>query len=124
MSVTIDIFRNTRVFQTFGAGSVIFTEGEHGDRMYVVLEGQIDLLVKGKLVESLGPGGVFGEMALIDTTERSATAIARLDTRLVPVSEKRFQTLIQQTPRFAIQIMRVLAERLRNMDRRISSRPE
>jgi CRP/FNR family transcriptional regulator, cyclic AMP receptor protein len=119
MSVTIDMFRNTREFQTFGAGTVIFREGDPGDRMYVVLEGQIDLLVKGKRVDSLGPGGVFGEMAIIDATPRSATAIAARDTQLVPVSEKRFQVLVQQTPRFAIQIMRVLAERLRKMDRRI-----
>jgi CRP/FNR family cyclic AMP-dependent transcriptional regulator len=119
MSVTIDIFRNTADFESFDAGAIIFSEGDRGDRMYVVLEGQIEIRVKGQLVETLGPGGVFGEMALIDATPRSATAIATCSTRVAPVTERRFQFLVQQTPHFSIQIMRVLAERLRSMDRRI-----
>ena len=117
--VTIDLFRNEENTQTFAAGQKIFSEGEAGDMMYVVVEGQVDLLVKGKLVEELGSGGVFGEMALIDTGTRSATAIAKTDCKLAPINEKRFQFLVQQTPKFALQLMRIIADRLRRMDSRL-----
>ncbi len=58
-------------------------------------------------------GGVFGEMALIDKAPRSATAVAVTDSQVVAVGEKRFMYLIQQTPYFALEIMHVLADRLR-----------
>jgi CRP-like cAMP-binding protein len=117
--VTIDLFRNETDTQSFAAAQKIFSEGETGDMMYAVVEGQVELLVKGKLVEELGPGGVFGEMALIDTGTRSATAIAKTDCRLVPIDRKRFQFLVQQTPNFALQLMRIIADRLRRMDSRL-----
>ena len=117
--VTIDLFRNEENTQLFAAGQKIFSEGEAGDMMYVVVEGQVDLLVKGKLVEEVGSGGVFGEMALIDTGTRSATAIAKTDCKLAPITEKRFQFLVQQTPKFALQLMRIIADRLRRMDSRL-----
>ena len=107
--VTIDLFRNADKFETFAAGQVIFKEGEVGQIMYVVLEGTVQLKVNGQLVETLGPGGALGEMALLDSTPRSATATAETDCKLVPIDERRFSFLIQQTPRFAIQIMRIMA---------------
>jgi CRP/FNR family cyclic AMP-dependent transcriptional regulator len=115
--VTIDLFRNEEDTQPFAAGQKIFGEGDSGDVMYVVVEGQVDLQVKGRLVEELGPGGVLGEMALIDTGTRSATAVAKTDCKLVAISEKRFQFLVRQTPNFALQLMRIIADRLRRMDR-------
>lgn len=87
--------------------------------MYVVVEGQADLLVKNKLVEELGPGGVLGEMALLDTAARSATAVAKTACKLVPIDEKRFHFLVRQTPNFALQLMRIIADRLRRMDSRL-----
>ncbi|HEU5100134.1 MAG TPA: Crp/Fnr family transcriptional regulator [Roseiflexaceae bacterium] len=60
-----------------------------------------------------GPGGIVGEMALIDDRPRSATAVAATDCRLVPIDERRFTFLVQQTPMFALAVMRVMAERLR-----------
>jgi CRP/FNR family transcriptional regulator, cyclic AMP receptor protein len=117
--IAIDLFRKEDKFETFAAGQTIFKEGDLGHAMYVVLDGSVSLLVKGQLVEILMQGGVFGEMALIDATPRSATAVADSECRLVAINEKRFSFLIQQTPKFAIQIMRVMAERLRNMDKRL-----
>ena len=117
--VTIDMFRNEEDALPFVAGETIFKEGEAGDTMYVVVKGNVDLLVRGKLVEELGAGGVLGEMALIDSVPRSATAVAKSDCKLAPIPEKRFQFLVQQTPNFALQIMRVMAERLRRMDSRL-----
>jgi CRP-like cAMP-binding protein len=117
--VTIDLFRNEENTRPFAAGQKIFSEGEPGDAMYVVVEGEVDLLVKGKLVEELGPGGVLGEMALIDTGQRSATAVAKTACRLVAIDEKRFHFLVRQTPNFALQLMRIIADRLRRMDSRL-----
>jgi CRP-like cAMP-binding protein len=86
--------------------------------MYVILEGEVELRIGGRVVETLGPGEPFGEMALIDHAPRIATATAKSDCRLVAVPEKRFLFLVQQTPYFALHVMRVMAERLRKMDLR------
>lgn len=86
--------------------------------MYIVKEGEVDVLVRGKTMESVGPGEFLGEMALIDKHPRSATAVAKTDCQLVPVDEKRFTFLVQQTPYFAIEVMRIMARRLRQMDAR------
>ena len=101
---------------SFAAGQQIFAEGQAGDVMFIVKEGEVDVVVHGKVVETLGPGGILGEMALIDRNPRSATAVAKTDCQLVPINEGRFQFLVQQTPYFAIEVMRVLANRLRHMD--------
>lgn len=114
--VTIDLFRNDDDTRSFAAGESIFREGEPGDFMYVVVEGEVDLFVHDKLVEHLGPGGVLGEMALIDHTPRSASALAVTACKLVAINEHRFKFLVQQTPHFSLQLMRVIADRLRRMD--------
>ena len=116
MTATISLFRNATDCQSFSAGQVIFQEGQPGDVMYAVTEGEVDILVHNKVISTVGPDGILGEMALIDTEPRSATAIARTDCKLVPISAKRFTFLVQQTPHFALQVMRVMAERLRHMD--------
>jgi CRP-like cAMP-binding protein len=121
---TVDLFQaeNTELV-SFRAGQEIFREGDPGDLMYVVHDGNVELHVKGQLVDSLGPGGVLGEMALIEHAPRTATATAKTDCTLVPIPEKRFMFMVQQTPHFALQIMKVMAERLRRMDAQIGSSP-
>ena len=117
MSASSNLFSNATDFKTFPAGETIFKEGQPGDMMYIVIEGEVDVLVHGKVVYSIGgPGGVLGEMALIDTQPRSATAVARTACKLVPIDQKRFTFLIQQTPYFAVEVMRTMAERLRRMN--------
>jgi CRP-like cAMP-binding protein len=86
--------------------------------MYVVKDGEANIVVHGKVVETVGPGGIVGELALIDTQPRSATVVAKTDCQLVPIDEKRFMFLVQQTPYFSLHVMRVLADRLRRMDER------
>ncbi|HEX5629570.1 MAG TPA: cyclic nucleotide-binding domain-containing protein, partial [Usitatibacteraceae bacterium] len=94
-------------------------EGEEGRHMYVVLEGSVRLSVTGRTVEKVAKGGVFGEMALIDSAPRSATATAFTACKLAPVTAARFKSLVQESPDFALEIMRVMAARLRSMDRRL-----
>ena len=117
--VHIDLFRNETEFDCFNAGATIFAEGDPGNLMYVVFDGQVRLSVKGKEVELLGPGNVMGELSLIDAAPRSATATAVTECKLVPITEHRFMFMVQQTPKFALQIMRVIADRLRAMDTRL-----
>lgn len=110
------LFRNTELL-SYTTGHRIFSEGDPGDQMYAVQEGEVDLLVGDIVVETVGPGGVFGEMALIEQEPRSATAIARSDTKLAAIDERRFNFLTQNTPMFALNVMKLMAHRLRRMDR-------
>ena len=104
------------------AGQIIFREGDPGDAVYVVLDGRVELHVNGQLVETVEPGGVLGEMALIEQAPRVATATARTACDLQPISEARFMSMIQQTPHFALQIMKVIASRLRAMNARLTGK--
>jgi CRP-like cAMP-binding protein len=111
------LFKSTEGSRTYPRGEVIFREGEPGDEMYAVQQGWVDLTVGGTVVETVAPGGIFGEMSLIDGAPRSATAIAGEDCRVLPIDEKRFNFLTQNTPNFAINVLRVISQRLRVMDR-------
>lgn len=109
-----NIFNNELDTHDVTAGQTIFSEGQPGNCMYAVVEGEVEILRNGRLLEVVGAGGVFGEMALIDKLPRSASAIARADGLLARISEERFLRLVQQTPHFALQIMQVLTRRVRN----------
>ena len=113
----LDMFQHVQNTETFAAGEMVFVEGEAGDTMYVVLKGHVDIRVGEKLLEVAGPGTVIGEMALINLSSRSATAIAQGDCTLVPVDEKQFLSLVLRRPRFALSVMEIMANRLRNMDK-------
>jgi len=118
MGLKLDMFHNERESEAFAAGQVVFAKGDPGNAMYVVLEGEVELLIGSDVVETLGPGEPFGEMALIDRAPRIATVVAKTDCRLLAIPEKRFLFLVQQTPYFALHIMRIMAERLRKMNER------
>jgi len=113
---TINLFRDARDAVEFAAGQTVFAEGTPGDCLYVVVEGEVEITLAGKHIRTVGPGSLFGEMALIEHGPRSATATARTPSRVVPVNERRFNFLVQQTPFFAIQVMRIMSERLRQRD--------
>jgi len=113
---TMNLFKNHQQFDTVLAGQTIFQEGQPGDLMYVVKEGEVEIFIHNQLVETVGPGGVIGEMALIDHGARSATAIAKTECQLVPLDENRFNIFVHQIPFFSIQVMRVMADRLRQMN--------
>lgn len=97
----------------YSAGSVIFKKGDPGDSMFVVVKGQVDIVAEGKTVDELNDGDVFGEMSLISGEVRSADAFAKTDCSLVCIDENRFLYMTDHTPRFALQVMRLVAERLR-----------
>ena len=108
-----ELFKNERNIATFRSGDMIFRQGDEGNLMYVVLDGEVDILANGRYVNTLHPGDIFGEMALVDDRPRSGSAIANTDCRVAQIDRKRFTFLIQQTPFFALEVMHVMADRLR-----------
>ncbi|GMQ96694.1 MAG: hypothetical protein BMS9Abin15_0369 [Gammaproteobacteria bacterium] len=115
----LEFFKDADFVEDIASGAKIFEEGQEGDTMYVIMEGEVDLLINGQSIDSAGPGGMIGEMALIDSSLRSATAIAKTACRVVPLDESGFIFMVQENPLFSIHVMRVLADRLRRMNTRI-----
>jgi CRP/FNR family transcriptional regulator, cyclic AMP receptor protein len=116
---TKPLFDKDQEYNTVPAGQVIFREGDAADRMYAVVEGKVDIVINGHLVESVGPGGYFGEMALIEEKPRNATATATANAKLATIDQVTFLFLVQRNPSFALQLMSVMAGRLRKMDERL-----
>jgi len=94
-------------------GQVIFTAGEPGHAMFIVRTGCVDLRIDGEVVETVEQGGVFGEMALVDPAPRSATAVAGPECSLVMVEGRSFNDLLRRVPGLGLEIMKVMARRLR-----------
>ena len=119
--ISLSLFRNSET-QEFAPGETIFSAGEEGKTMYVVAEGEVEIWVGPVLAETVSAGGIFGEMALIDRHVRSADAVAQTQCKLVSVDQRRFQFLVSETPFFALQVMSIMAERLRHANERIRDR--
>jgi len=111
--IPIEIFTHNTAKITIQAGQALFQEGEDGNQMYVLETGTAEVIVQNRVVETLEHGSIVGEMGLVSPGPHSASVIAKTDCEFVAVDEKRFQFLVQQTPYFAIQVMRLMAERLR-----------
>lgn len=104
---------NMEGYQAFPAGTVILKKGEPGDVMYIVKAGTVEVRDGRRILDTVEPGGVVGEVALIDAGGRSASVIAKTDCQLLPINEEQFILLVKRMPYFALQVMRVLADRLR-----------
>jgi NTE family protein/lysophospholipid hydrolase len=100
-------------------GQVLFAEGDPPTCMYIVRAGALQIRSGSVVYEDVGPGGIVGEMCLVEKHQtRSATVYALRDSELVEIDEARFASLIVQAPTFAITVMQALSRRLRVMDRR------
>ena len=97
----------------FKAGDVIFLQGDPAKELFIIQSGEVEIRLGNRVLETLPQYSIFGEIALIDNAPRSATAIAASDAKLVAVSEKQFLFMISSTPYFALNVMRVMARRLR-----------
>lgn len=115
----LELFGQSVDDRNFSAGEWLFHEGTPGDLVYVLLEGEVEISVRGEVLWLAQPGDLLGEMALIDTKSRSASAQAKTDCTVAAVGEQRFLELVGRTPEFSLHVMRVLADRLRGMDRRV-----
>jgi CRP/FNR family transcriptional regulator, cyclic AMP receptor protein len=112
----INLFRSSTDAEDVAEGVVLFKEGDPGESMVVVIDGAVDVMLGDHVVETVHPGGIVGEMALIDDAPRSASAVTSAPSRVLHVDKQRFTFLVQEHPTFALQVMAEMAARLRRMD--------
>jgi CRP-like cAMP-binding protein len=104
---------------TLKSGEILFREGDDARSMYVVKQGTLRILSGSTILETVRPGGLVGEMAIIEAhMPRSATVIAGTYCELVEIDIPRFLSLVANTPAFSITVLRVISRRLRVMNRR------
>jgi len=113
MTIALTIFKDSDKYETYAPGEMIFEAGQTGEFMYVVIEGEVEIISKDTVVDRLSEGEIFGEMALIDNSPRSGGARAGAECKVVPVDQYNFTHYVQHSPFFALYVMSVMAERLR-----------
>ena len=99
--------------------TIIFKEGQSGTFMYLVKEGRIAIAVGSNIVEVIGPGGTFGEMAVVDQSPRTARAGATLDSVLLAIDRASLMEVVKKHPAVAVGMLRGVAERLRHMNEQL-----
>jgi CRP-like cAMP-binding protein len=108
----LEVFKDSEDLVEFAAGAVILKEGEAGNHMYVVMEGELSILIGNKVIAHASPGEIVGEMALINSETRSATVVADTDCVLAEIDRGSFDSLLKYVPDFTLHVMNVLAGRL------------
>ena len=103
---------------SISAGQHVLAEGTSGAAMYIIRSGSVAVRLNGITVEEIGEGGIFGEMALIERSTRSAEILALTDVTVVMLDEKKFLQLVAKVPHFSMMVMRTLARRIRKMNAR------
>ena len=111
-----NLFRHSPEFLEIRSGEVLLKEGDVGEEMYVLIEGTAKIEYRGMFFAEIGPGDFVGELAVIDGSPRLATTTAVTDCRFVAINRPRFEFLVAETPNFALEVMRVLAQRIRRTD--------
>jgi len=106
---------------TLAPGQMLFEKGEPGQVMYVVKSGELQIVDGNHVYETVSTGGIVGEMALVERGPRSAGVRASKQSVVIPVDERRFIFMVQQTPFFALRLMKVMSARLRAMNERARS---
>ena len=110
---------DTAVTVTVDGGDFLFREGDPADALYIVRKGVLRIVSGSIVYETVKPGGIVGEMGIVDQGgRRSASVIAGTRVELEKIDRSAFLTLIQSTPDFALEVMQVMARRLRVMNRR------
>ena len=112
-----------RFAKDFAAGTVLFEEGQKGDHMYVVANGQVEIRRKvgdvDHVLAVLMPGDFFGEMAILNERPRSATAVTRVASRLLVIEGTMFEAMLRARPEIAMRIIKTLAHRLENANQHV-----
>jgi CRP-like cAMP-binding protein len=101
------------------AGTVLARQMERGDAMFLVIKGRVTVRRGTRRISDIGPGGVFGELALIDGLPRSATVAAAEDSTVLVVPRSEFQGLLVDRPPVARKLLKILSLKLRETDRRL-----
>jgi CRP/FNR family cyclic AMP-dependent transcriptional regulator len=112
----LPLFARERNVVSLKAGEALFRNGDQARCMYVVLSGALRIGDGNVVYEDISAGSIVGEMALIDHGPRSATVTATSDATLAEIDEKRFVFLVERTPHFALNVMRMMSQRLRHQN--------
>ncbi|HSP28203.1 MAG TPA: cyclic nucleotide-binding domain-containing protein [Ilumatobacteraceae bacterium] len=110
------LFRNVPTQRTLAAGETLFSTGDDADAMYAVIEGEIEIVRDGKVVETCSADEIFGELAILDRAEdhtRAADARATTDSVVAEINRDRFLFIVKSNPPFALLVMNHLADRIR-----------
>ena len=110
------VFVHARERRQLAAGEILFSAGDEGDEMFGVVSGQVELRRGDEVLTTVGPNETFGELAIIDKAPRALTAVAVEPTEVAAINQSQFLFLTHETPMFAIQVMRSLTGRIRQLD--------
>lgn len=113
------IFQDSDDLVNYPGGTVLFLEGKAGRHMFVVIEGKVEISLHDKILALVGPGEMVGEMALINSEIRSATATTRGDCILALIDQASFESMLRHVPEFSMHVMSSLTERLQSIYERI-----
>ena len=116
----LEAFKNWKDVKELPAKTVIFSETEEGDVMYVLLQGEVELTLRGEPLGIESEGGIIGEMAMINTGKRSATATSLSKVKLAVLNREQFEKVVAENLSFSLKVMAVLANRLRAADQFIA----
>ena len=119
-SAALGFFRSTGKERSVAMGTTIFSESSKGmplllmpSRIYLLLQGEVDIVAKGEPIVTLGAGEIFGEMASLGQMPRSASAVAKTDCRMIGLDDAQFQAALGRDPGFALMLLSIMAGRLR-----------
>src|SRR5216683_1226803 len=120
-AIAMEFFRSVGKPESVAQGATIFAENEKGsrlllrrDKMYLLLDGEVSLTAKNKVIGRIGKGEIFGEMASISEMPRSATAVAKIPCRVIALDDGQFQSALRKKPEFALMLMSVMIRRMRD----------
>ncbi len=108
---------------TYKSGDIIFCEYEPGNELYIIKEGKVRITKiqdnKEKTLDIIGPGEIFGEMALIDNEKRTATTIAETDVVLIRIDRNNFELLAKTNHQWALKLLKILSKRIYDAKRKL-----
>ena len=122
----LEVVRSVASERTYPKNAVVLTEGEMGDSLYMIQSGKVKVFIgdeEGReiILKILGPGAFFGEMSMIDKQPRSASVTTIEPATFLVLSNAAFERCVEQAPRIANMVMQILAQRVREADRKIGT---
>ena len=114
------IFKTESTRQTFTAWDVLIRQGDANEMMFIILSGELEVRVAGKVVAKLKGGDLFGELSMIDEEPASGDVVAVSEGEFVSLNEKRFVSISQQNPFFMMGILRAVTAKLRAMNQSVA----
>src|ERR687898_3390542 len=102
---------------TMTAGSLLVDQGQTGREAFVVLDGRVIVKRNGRKIATLEPGGIVGELSLLDHGPRTATVVCETDCTLFVIDQRHFRSVLEQHPSIAMKLLATLAANIRMMDR-------